>query len=60
VERLNCSLLEQIRALIHKSGLLKTLWGKALVHATWLKNETATRALDDKTPFEAPDGHPRI
>jgi len=29
------------------------LWGEALRHATWLKNHTATRALDTKTPSEA-------
>ena len=35
------------------SGLPKSLWGKVLRQATWLKNRTATRALDSKTPFEA-------
>ena len=52
-ERLNRTLLERIRAFTHESGLPKTLWGEALRHATWLKNRTATRALDGKTPFEA-------
>jgi hypothetical protein len=52
-ERLNRMLLECIRALQHATGLPKTLWGEALCHATWLKNWTATRALDNKTPFEA-------
>jgi hypothetical protein len=40
------------------SGLPKSLWGEALRHATWLKNRTATRALDGKTPFEALYGRP--
>jgi len=57
-ERLNRMLLERIRALRHASGLLQMLWGKALRHATWLKNRTATRALDGKTPFEALYGTP--
>ncbi len=35
------------------SGLPKSLWGKALRHATWLKNQTAMHSLDGKTPFEA-------
>jgi transposase InsO family protein len=51
-ERLNRTLLERIHAFVHTSGLPKTLWGKGLRHATWLKNRTATRALDSKTPFE--------
>ncbi len=57
-ERLNRTLLERIRAFTHTSGLPKTLWGKGLRHATWLKNWTATRALDGKMPFEALFGTP--
>ena len=52
-KRLNRMLLERIRALGHVSGLPQKLWGEALRHATWLKNQTATRTLDGKTPFEA-------
>jgi transposase InsO family protein len=52
-ERLNRTLLERVRALTHTSGLPKSLWGEALRHAAWLKNRTATRALDGKTPYEA-------
>jgi transposase InsO family protein len=55
---LNCTLLERIRAFMHTSGLPKTLWGKGLRHATWLKNQTAMHALDGKTPFEALFGVP--
>ena len=57
-ERLNRTLLERVRALGHSSGLPKSLWGEALRHATWLKNRTATRTLDGKTPFEALYGRP--
>ena len=57
-ECLNCTLLEWIQALIHKSGSPKTLWGEVLQHATWLKNRTAMCALDGKTPFEALHNHP--
>src|SRR5260221_3532697 len=46
-------LLERICAFAHESGLPKSLWGEALRHAVWLKNRTAMRALDGKTPFEA-------
>ena len=57
-ERLNRTLLERIRAFAHDSGLPLSLWGEALRHASWLKNRTATRALDGKTPFEALYGQP--
>jgi Reverse transcriptase (RNA-dependent DNA polymerase) len=43
---------------VHTSGIPKSLWGEALRHATWLKNRTATRALNGKTPFEALYGRP--
>ena len=52
-ERLNCTLVERIRAFTHSSGLPKFLWGEALRHATWLKNRTATRSLDGQTPYQA-------
>ena len=38
--------------MLHASGLPKTLWGKALLHVVWVKNRSATQALDDKTPYE--------
>jgi transposase InsO family protein len=38
VECLNYTLLEQICAFTHTSGLPKLLWGEALRHTTWLKN----------------------
>ncbi len=57
-EWLNCTLLERIHAFVHMSGLPKTLWGEGLRHATWLKNRTATCALDGKTPFEVLFGTP--
>ncbi len=52
-ERLNCMLMECIQAFMHTSGLPKFLWGEALRHATWLKNRTATWALDGLTPHQA-------
>nr|GAT54265.1 polyprotein [Mycena chlorophos] len=52
-ERLNRTLLEKVRAMLHGSGLPKNLWGEALKHAVWLKNRTSTKAIDGKTPFEA-------
>jgi transposase InsO family protein len=57
-ERLNRPLLERICALIHTSGLPKSLWGEALRHAAWLKNRTAMCTLNGKMPFEALYGRP--
>ena len=37
-ERLNCTLLERVRAMLFFSGLLKSLWGEAISHAVYLKN----------------------
>ena len=51
-ERLNRTLLEKVRAMLHGPGLLKFLWGEAISHAVYLKNRTATKALEGKTPYE--------
>jgi len=51
-ERLNRTLLEKVRAMLHSSGLPKFLWGEAVKHAVYLKNRTPTVALDERTPFE--------
>jgi hypothetical protein len=51
-ERINHTLLERIHAILHAAQLPNALWGKALMHAVWLKNRTSTKALNDKTPYE--------
>jgi transposase InsO family protein len=52
-ERLNRTLLERTRALLHASGLPKFLWGEAINHVVWLKNRTTSKALPSgKTPYE--------
>jgi hypothetical protein len=35
------------------SELPRSLWGEAVMHATWLKNHVSIQALPNKTPFEA-------
>ena len=40
------------------SGLPRSLWGEALLHAIWLKNRTSTKALNGRTPYEALTGSP--
>ena len=51
-EQLNQTLVEHVRTILHVSGLPKTLWGEALLHVIWVKNRSATRALDSKTPYK--------
>ena len=52
-ERRNRTIVEHIRALFHVSGLPKYLWGEAACHVVWLLNRTTTKAVIEKTPFEA-------
>ena len=51
-ERLNRTILERIRALLHASSQPKFLWGEAARHVVWLKNRTPTKVLDGLTPYE--------
>ena len=51
-ERLNRTLVECVRAMTHMSGLPKSLWGEAIMHATWVKNRTSMCRLGKKTPYE--------
>jgi transposase InsO family protein len=37
-ERRNRTIVERIRALLHSSGLPKSLWGEAARHVVWLMN----------------------
>jgi hypothetical protein len=52
-ERHNRTIVERIHALLHSSGLPKTLWGEAARHVVWLLNRTSTKAVNGKTPYEA-------
>ena len=55
-ERRNRTILERIRALLHSTGLPRTLWGEAARHVVWLMNRTSTRAVEGMTPYEATFG----
>ena len=55
-ERRNRTIVERIRALLHASGLPRTLWGEAARHVVWLMNWTRTKAVVGMTPFEAAFG----
>jgi hypothetical protein len=39
--------------MLHASDLPKSLWAEVAMHAVWLKNRLSTRALLNKTPYEA-------
>ncbi len=51
-EALNHCLLKHIHAMLHSANLPKNLWGEAIYHAVWLKNQTSTKALGNNTPFK--------
>ena len=57
-ECLNRTLCEKIHALLYSASLPQNLWGEALRHATWLKNQMSTRALGGITPWQALYGSP--
>ena len=44
--------MEHVRAVSHGNGLPQNLWGKALMHIIWVKNQSALCILNDKTPYE--------
>lgn len=52
-ERMNKSLTEKARAMIHGAELNKELWGEAILTAAYLLNLSPTKALRiNKTPYE--------
>jgi transposase InsO family protein len=56
-ERLNRTILEKVRAMLHESDLPKFLWAEATAHAVYLKNRTWTRTIGETTPYEVLNGH---
>jgi len=55
-KRLNRTLIEKVHAMLHDSQLLKFLWGEALNHAVYLKNQTWTPVLKGTTPYKVLTG----
>lgn len=52
-ERMNRTLLEKARAMIHGAELSKEFWGEAILTATHLLNMIPSKAISfDKTPYE--------
>ena len=57
-ERMNRTLMEKARSMTYDSSLPKTLWGEAILTATYIINRCPTKALKDvqKTPIEVWSG----
>ena len=51
-ERLNRTLIEKVRALLHETGLPRFLWGEALNHIVYMKNRTWTKSSPNATPHK--------
>ena len=52
-ERLNRTLVELVRSMLHQKGLPKSFWAEALNTAVHIRNRVTTRGLSSKTtPFE--------
>ncbi|XP_012453619.1 uncharacterized protein LOC105775676 [Gossypium raimondii] len=52
-ERKNISLMDMARCLLFEKKLLKTMWAEVVNTAVYLQNRLSTKALAQKTPFEA-------
>ncbi len=52
-ERKNRSIMEMARCMLHEKELPKNLWAEAASTAVFLLNRLPTRAVKEKTPFEA-------
>jgi transposase InsO family protein len=56
-ERVNRTLLDSVRAMLHDSQLGDAFWGEALLTAVYIHNRVSHRALNSRTPYEAWSGH---
>ena len=45
--------MEMARCMLHKMELPKTFWAETAITIVFMQNRLPTKALDDKTPFEA-------
>ncbi|GJT89234.1 zinc finger, CCHC-type containing protein [Tanacetum coccineum] len=53
VERRNRTVLSTTRSMMKAMKLPLTFWAEAVRHAIYILNRVSTRALEDKTPYEA-------
>lgn len=52
-ERMNRTLVETVRSMMLHAGLPNKFWAEALSTATYLKNRSPTKAVENVTPYEA-------
>ena len=50
---MNRTLIETVRSILLHAGLPHKFWGEALSMATYLKNRSPTKAVENMTPYEA-------
>jgi transposase InsO family protein len=55
-ERVNRTLVEMARSMLHAQNLKKSLWAEAVVNAAYTRNRCPSRALPSITPEEAWSG----
>ena len=55
-ERMNRTLVESVRSMLIDAHLPHTFWAEALSTAVYLRNRSPTKAVKDKTPYEAWSG----
>ena len=51
-ERANRSILDAARSMLHAHGLARVLWAEAINTAVYVRNRTASRVINNMTPFE--------
>ncbi|CAL5325451.1 unnamed protein product [Camellia sinensis] len=56
VKRKNRTIEEMSKSMLHEKRLPKTFWGEVMYTSVYLMNRCPTKALKDKTPFEAWSG----
>ena len=55
-EKMNRTLVESVRSILVDAHLPHKFWAKALSTAVHLRNRSPTKAVEDKTPYEAWSG----
>jgi hypothetical protein len=56
-ERMNRTLVESVRSMLVDAKLPHKFWAEALSTAVYLRNRSPTKAVEDKTPYEALTGN---
>lgn len=55
-ERKNRTIVEMAKSMLHEKGMTDEFWGEAVYTAVYLLNRCPTKAVEEKTPFEAWSG----